>query len=333
MTLFSKMLRIDSSAAITHQEMQVRLHKIKQDYSPVAVYYSTLLWQLFRGYEYSIASLAQDISDILMDDDVDVQDGEVKEKKPEEGEPSMARQVAVVFATREFTDIPAWVHVEALVCSLFINLKKYWVVQALLETRDFRNYVDDIQNRLVDMKKEKTVRATRMKKIENERKKLTSSLKVLETKEDALHVQLMGEADPIIDEAAPSTVDVNTPVDDGEQAKDAIVIDGDKSNVVKEVETPIAIVESEPVNEIDERMTDRQKKRVRRASLELEQDGIKNEISDVQTQLLELKGEVSILDKESSSLQIEEDNCVEEGERINRQTVIQGTISSLIKTR
>jgi hypothetical protein len=116
---------------ITQENMQEKIYRVAEDYQPVALYYSTLLSQLVRGYEYSIASLAQDISDILLDEERDEEvEGEEKEledskqekeKTQEESEPSTASQLASIFSTREFTDIPASHHVEALVSSSLTN--------------------------------------------------------------------------------------------------------------------------------------------------------------------------------------------------------------------
>jgi hypothetical protein len=126
------LLKIDPDS-FTQQAIQANIYKVAEDYHSVALYYSTLLNQLFRGYEYSIASLAQDIADILLDEKTEDEQDTVKEdvegeekskdvvmdegknETKEEVGPSMASQLANVFSTREFTDIPASHHVEALV--------------------------------------------------------------------------------------------------------------------------------------------------------------------------------------------------------------------------
>jgi hypothetical protein len=193
----------------------------------------------------------------------------------------------------------------------YVSNPEYWVVQALLETRDFRIYIDKVHSRLVDLKKEKTLRVPRVKKNESERKKLTLASNALEVKLDGLFLKLKGEKEPVED----PIVDANAP----------IVTDGDLAPVGIGGEEVSAVIETKeaPV-EIDERMTDRQADKERRASFNLLKDGLKEEIGGIQEKLKTIDEKVLELDEEAIVLQEEEDASVEENEKLFRQTVIQG---------
>lgn len=107
-------------------EIQKSLYKLRRgSYEPATLYYRILLKKCYKNYEFSFAGLSQDIADLLFDDDDDEDNSMESACK---SEATTCEKVAQVFQTREFTEIPAWIHVEALYC----------IVQAIIETKSFR---------------------------------------------------------------------------------------------------------------------------------------------------------------------------------------------------
>jgi hypothetical protein len=155
--------------------------------------------------------------------------------------------------------------------------------------------------------------------------------------EDAPIVIDAGDA-PINKGDAPSAIVADAPISiDVEDVP--IVVDAEDAQVEnQEVDAPmvidvedaleedalVEIDEEDAPDEIDSRMTDRQANKERRASVNLVMDGVKREISVIQTQLQGLGKEASTLDDEASVLQDDEESSLEENERLSRQTVIQG---------